>query len=735
MNHNTNSVFLKDFEHLTKLRTALAISQGTKLLSTLRKEYEGTVSHDQAKRVTYLTELFSRIHREIFHDWKKQATVDHRPGTMPVAKKRIEFRLTIEQLVLEGESNKHTAIFDNNGFIINTSNIAERLAGFYQKMRKVRPFYYGNRITLDFFVTSLGKLPAFKAVYEQGIDFRRLDADDTIALHDLHSSYQSVTTAFEHALDPSRCRSLQNKANDYGTWPENKVYISGVPFLSHTTEQGVICLVLVNGGLVPLDAIKDKIFVAGRQFADNPVNASEHIIGYLPNTESLRTADKTEIDGISLIPDETPPLFCLDINVLTGLRSPSHTELMELLLQCEGGDKSIIFTLANNEKLKTKLLEAAKGEERLIRTIEIAYNRLSKVSKKLDHALEAIFKNKKPATHPQLFMSMGGAGSGKTAVEEIAEAHCGDNFVIASLDEFRKISDLYVVLTAANHHSDDYVYVEPFANRLRQMVAEQAKRLRINILYDGTSIPYQPRYYKLVEEFKASGFQTQITAVDAFIVKPEGREDELPRSAVICSVKARYEQTGRALPWVVTVDKHLRAPQEFLSAVEHQTLDKISLFANDGEKDKHYLVAESYSFSDLEIQNLHQHQLAGTLAEHLTFQIKNYDESVIRKLANNNTNKIEALLSRNTTLDEKNVAYLIYNSRFGNRVLVIYNVRRMVDFIEKRQLNPNASGQSGLLHKPESLAFDVDPLAQKPWIKRLQGSSVGRKSVFSNTYS
>ncbi len=719
---NNNNII--DQEHLTRLRTALAISQGIKLLSTLRREHEGTVSHDQAKRVTYLTELFSRIHREIFYDWKKQATAEHRPGIMLINERRIAFRLTIEQLVLDSEHNKDTAIFDNNGFIINTDNIAERLADFYHKMRKVRPFSYGNRITLDFFVTALGKLPAFKSVYEQGIDFRRLEAADSIALHDLNSDYAAITIAFKHALDPARIKSLQNKANDYGIWPENKIFISGVPFLSHVTEQGITCLVLINGGLVPLTAIKDKIFVAGKQLADNPVNASKHIIAYLPNTESLRLADKVDIDGISITPNATPPLFCLDINILTGLRSPSHTELLELLKQCESDDKYVIFTLANNEELKEKLLHAAKGDERLIRTVEIAYSRLSKISKKLDDTIDLIFKGKIPATHPQLFMSMGGAGSGKTAVEEIAEAHCGDNYVIASLDEFRKISDLYTILTAANHHSDDYVYVEPFANRLRQMVAEHARKLRINILYDGTSIPYQPRYHNIVEQFKASGFHTQITAVDAFIVKPEGREDELPRSAVISSVKSRYKQTGRALPWVVTVDKHIRAPHAFLAAVQHQNLEKISLFANDGDKDKHYLVAESFSFTDLEVQTLQQHQLSGSLCHYLTDLIKTHDHSVLKHLSDGKDNKINALISRNPAFEEDNVAYQIYNSRYGNRVLIIYNARRMVDFIEKRQLNPNASGESGLLHKPESLAFDVDPLAKHPWIKRLQGSSI-----------
>jgi hypothetical protein len=53
---------------------------------------------------------------------------------------------------------------------------------------------------------------------------------------------------------------------------------------------------------------------------------------------------------------------------------------------------------------------------------------------------------------------------------------------------------------------------------------------------------------------------------------------------------------------------------------------------------------------------------------------------------------------------------------------VIYNARRLADFIEKRQLNPNASGEKGLLHKPENLSFHIDPLSNKPWMTRLQDS-------------
>ncbi|MGZ8241834.1 MAG: zeta toxin family protein [Methylobacter sp.] len=717
MNKN-NTREITGYRQLKKLRTALAISQGTKLLSTLQQEAEGTISHDQTKRVTYLTGLFSRIHREMFQDWKEQPTVSHRPGTMTDADKRKEFRETIECLVLDGDGNKDTAIFDNNGFVIRTENIAERLASFYQKMRSIRPFTYGNRLTLDFFITMLGKLPAIKSVYEQGIDFRRIEACDTAALHNLQSSLEDITIAFGHALDPTCSKSLQNKPNAYGKWPENKKFVSGIPFLSHKAA-GIECLVSVNGGLVPLDSIKKELFIAGKHLADYPLCAPENMMGYLPGTEDVRHSGKYEIDGISIGEDGAAPLFCLDINMLTGLRSPSHTELLELLKQCEG-EKSLIVDLANNERLKNKLLIAAEGDTRLERTVEIAYERLSKIIKKLDEAKENLFEGKIPDANPRLFMAMGGAGSGKTAVEEIARAYCGDNFVMASLDEFRKKSDLYRVLTAAGHHSDDYVYVEPFANRLRDSVADHAKKNHINILYDGTGIPYQPRYSNIVNQFKAHGFHIQITAVDAFIVKPEGRENELIRSNVITSVKERFETTGRALPWVVTVDKHIRAPRSFLNALEHEMLDKISLFANDGEKDRHYLVAESFSFSEREVRTLQKHQLAGTLMTHLKSLIRNREDSILKNLAQGDKSKFEALINRNPGFAENNVAFQIYHSKNGNRVLVIYNTRRMVDFVEKRQLNPNASGEEGLLHKSELLAFHVDPYTKNPWMTRLQ---------------
>jgi len=710
------------YKQLKKLRTVLALLQGINLLSTLLHELESTVSHDQTKRVTYLTALFTRIHREIFCDWKEQITVNHRPGIMLDAEKRGRFRETIERLVLDGDSNQDTAIFDHNGFVIYCDDIAERLAGFYRAMRKIRPFSYGNRITLDFFITTLGNMPSFKAVYEQDIDFRRLTNTDTQALHYLDSPSRQLTTAFIHAIDPNRSKSLHNKANSYGKWPENKHFLLGIPFLSHTTKEGIVCLVTVNGGLVPLNSIKIENLITGQHLADNSLTAAENVISYLPGTEDLRTPDKSSIDGIPIREDGLAPLFCLDINILSGVRSPSHAELLDLLKQCNG-EKTSLFNLADNPTLKYRLLTIADTDIRLARTVEIAYNRLNSINRILLNAVETIFLGKTPDTHPKLFMAMGGAGSGKTAVQEMAYTQCGDNFVTASLDEFRKLSDLYRVMTAADHHSDDYVYIEPFANRLRDLVSQKARETGINILYDGTAIPYHPRYATIIKQFNAAGFHTSIIAVDAFLVKPAGREYELSRADVIDSVKSRFEATGRALPWVVTVDKHIRSPRAFLNALEDTALNKISLFANDGNKDQHYLVAESFLFSDEELGELQEQQRQGNLAQHLKQMIRNRNDSVLKKLAGDITETLEAWLNRNPDFSEANVAYQIYRGSEINRVLLIYHTRRMVDFIEKRQLNPNASGAEGLLHKPAALAFHVDPHADDAWITRLQGAS------------
>jgi len=146
----------------------------------------------------------------------------------------------------------------------------------------------------------------------------------------------------------------------------------------------------------------------------------------------------------------------------------------------------------------------------------------------------------------------------------------------------------------------------------------------------------------------------------------------------------------------------------------------LSLFAYDGVRDKHYLVAESFDFTDDEVRALQRHQISDSLAEHFRALMLHRHDSVLKNLAHHDSEAILALIDRNPVFAESNVAYQIYHSSHGYRVLLIYNARRMVDFVEKRQLNPNASGEEGLLHKPEALAFHVDPYAKEPWLTSLQ---------------
>ena len=123
------------------------------------------------------------------------------------------------------------------------------------------------------------------------------------------------------------------------------------------------------------------------------------MIGYLPGTEALRKPGYYEIDGISINEDGAAPLFCLDINMLTGLRTPAHTELVELLKQCQG-NKASLFDLVNIPMLKDLLINSANGDSRLERAVEIAHERLRKIINKLDIEKELLLKTDTPSLNP-----------------------------------------------------------------------------------------------------------------------------------------------------------------------------------------------------------------------------------------------------------------------------------------------------------------------------------------------
>lgn len=723
----------------TALRTSLAIVRGMKLMDDVTREASSTVEHHEAKRFDYLESLFYRIHREIYQDWGTQSPQMGAPGFITDSTKRLKVREAIRSFVENGNGEGHDSmrLFDGNGMVIShpPEKLAEILAKFYQTMHEIYPFDYGNNMTLDFLVTAIGQLPGFRAVYPNGIDLRRLESRDIENLHRIPPlDSDQVRLAFTHALDPARTPALTNKADATGfqKWPKNVEYVAGIPFLSHKMEkdgQEITCLVTVNGGLVPLETIQKDMedhLIGDGLISNLPPISEDKLVGHLlipdpkdkNNNIAPQMARKSEIDGFA-IDDGAAPLLCLDVNIMTGLRPATHDQFKALLEQVAGRETPIT-RLNKNDELRQKLIDAVHGDERMQAIIKVAYDHINIMVDKLDAEKEAILKKVAPASGtPQLLLSMGGAGSGKTAAEDMAKKICNishedeqagkKNFVVASLDQFRDHSDLYKVLKAANHHADDYTVIEPFANSLRDWVTAGALKERKNLLFDGTGIVYQPRYSGIVDRFKKEGYETQVVGVDTMLVAPPGRRREFNYPATDRIID-RYTKTERALPWLVVTGKHSKMPESVLQALSHPALDKISLFSNDGERGQHYLLAESFTLEHDKLADLQTAKQNGTLCDYLkTELIDNRDDSASKCLngytgedqeGNARTYTQQDILERNKNFREDNVTFLAYPRGDKIQVMAVYDMQRFTDLIVKAQMNAQANSPKVLWQAP-----------------------------------
>ncbi len=747
---------------LGELRNAIATLRGIELLKSIQVKAEANVEHDEAKRISYLTDLFITIHAGLFANAEHSTGAEgrgedrllHIPGEIPGGKNgqiSMRFRAAVEHFVSKNgdTSSQAQRLFDSNGMVVRLHKdeseavglAAHEIAKFYKEIKAIGPhggpFDYGNEVTLNMFIAALGRLPAFRAAYPGGIDFRRMDKDDFAALNSKSPDTGALATAFAHAMDASRTPALLNLA-DQGEklreWPKSKVSVASIPFLAYKGEasSNQQCLVTVNGGLVPLAHIQselEKHINSDEMLATFRPMGNGDVIGYLPGTETLREKNVTNIDGIPVTP-ESAPLCCLDMNILSGLRDEHHHRVMDLLKKQSQIDSKeyTLFSLRpgadddeNAKKLAENLRILAGDDRKLQNALSVACNHINNVTDQLNKAEDQIFhfapghipKKYTPSAQPNLFMCMGGGGSGKTAVEELARAQCGENFVEASLDKFRDVSKLYTLLRAANHHADDYSIVEPMANALRQWVAETARANKINVLYDGTGIPFEPRYAKIVSDFKKSGYETTICGVDTDLEK------------AIQRVGSRFEQVQRALPWIVVTGKHTRAPEAMLQAEANGKVDKMAFFSNNGEKDRHYPFMETFTVTQDDLRELQKRQRSGGLADHFRAMMRERPDSILRAMATHDgavdMPKLDELIARNTQLHNNNTAYNAVQIGGGKfRVEAIYDVERYIAMMEKGMLNPQASHKEGLRHLPDTVTFHVPSAdrvdGERPWM-------------------
>ncbi len=693
-----------------RLRNILAITRGAEYLKEYDAELNKTIDHDQSDPEDFLQAQFSKIHRRLFAD--THAQTDKPLGIAVDGDKSARLRSAIIKLA--------NNLYDKNGFAksVTTTEIAlnaqdneklktmysqrlaKTMAAFYREVRAIEPYEYGNETTLNLFVDCVGRRLNKKGMNFVSFDFSQLSNEELLQLETPGADLEPV---FMKMMQYSKNASLQNKENAYGALSDNKVLIEGVPFLRYK-KNDVEYLVTVNGGLVRRDVIEEQLSThlhAQQQVMEFRVKPE----AYLANTDAIN--HKQVVDGYE-INDGQAPLVCLDVNPITGLRGPSHDSVIDFIKRNFPNDN--IFS-CKSEDIAEKFRKAAVSTN-MKSLIDIATHHAGLITHQMDKAMEDIFKGKervKDGVPPQFVMSLGGAGAGKTSVEAVLRAKCGENYVTATLDGAREFSDIYKVLMAADHHADDYKVVEPFSSALRQWIKDRALNKhprpgepvgKYNILFDGTGIPFEPRYSDIAREFKEQGFQTAAVCMDAFLVKPNGREAEVSDTAL-----DRVDSRSRKLPYIVVVSKHRDVMSSFLAASKSQYIDKAVAYCSDGPKgSKPYILAETFdSLANGHLEsagedNIKQRIMAKVAGPTSIFNLINPGKSQF-----DFAKTVPAFSSNNLAILP--LGAQVRGDDRKQRELAIMNVTRFIDMGEKLLFSPHASGPSNILGVQRDMAF------------------------------
>jgi len=775
-----------------ELRISMALNRATELFDTLEQEAKTTKNHYSALRVGYMEKLFQRIHSELFRDWK--GTDEGVKGNL-----RVKFREAVESVLFSKELDENgnpKGLFDENGFAIrfvpeNKEGMSEpdiikygqekfsaKLAEFYNEVKNIddgnghKMYGYGNKLTLDFFMSALCKLPVVAEVYPEGLDFRRLDAESLKTLSNKDASVADLTEVFKKATDPSIIHPLMNvytppktkadieNKNDgkdvfYTSLEDHTKYIGGVPFLSYDIGEEKY-LVTMNGGLAKLTKelerkitdhfdnngiVSELVVSKERDIGKNYLQEQPDIKKNKKLAESLnKLKDQEEIAATHIHGDEIP-LVCLDVNIMSGLRPASHEQLLKFLqenrdlvpnqdkektakitdLYCKDNDWEEKKDVKLKDLLKQvdEAIENPDDKARMKKMIETAYKRVNRNMRNIEKEVDAKFEGKSrhndPNTPPKMYMTMGGCGSGKSVIEDLVEKTHGKDFVVSALDSFREYSDMNTLLLATGHHADDYAIVDPYALAMREKVNKRAQRDKVNIFCDGTGIDYKGRNDKITADFKGAGFKTNLFAVDNYL------QDSVSRA------NGRFVKDNRILPWIRVADKHIHFAPSFLDALHDKNLDKTSIIATDRGIGEQYIIAETLDKTSDEVTKLN------TKRDGLDGIFKGFLEdatSIVKSFVG--LEKVKDIKNIPDFNDE-NTTFLTFpkvGSGGKDRILAVYNTSRLAGLMEKGQLNQYANApDAGLLdHTANSMPFYApEPNGDNEkgaWELRLKNSEV-----------
>lgn len=698
---------------IQKLRMALAINRGISFLQDFRPKSNVT----QTQWGSYLDELFRQIYLTLFIDTTPISPQQKLEGVLETSQRAMELSMVFHDFACQ--------FYDQNGFFATTDKPrnARAMAQLYVTLEQFDPFADATSLVLRVFFTALGKMRGFQEKLG-GIDFRRLSALQADIVQDTGKTPEQMAEIFLTAMDKGRTQEYRENTPPHFYWEDRSVMLYGKRFIqADRTEVGIELnrdvpqdeklIVLVNGALITeqqcIDYVRKHMETGG--LLGTLRIAPEHWVGRLTDLGNdiygQPIFEKKMVDCIDVSEGSLP--ICMNLHPLSLLSHSQHARLQHYLSSEFGAD---IMQL-KNPSLAAEVLVSLQGYERASKIVQLAAEQIQRITYNLQESIEhelAQYPNARAQEIPHLVMTMGGSGSGKgsnhyfNAHYKDAQGKIRDDYIYASLDEGRPYSDIYHVLIAAGHHADDYEAVHLWADTRRNWLCDTARERQYNVVFDGSGVDYKGRYDKVVGAFSQAGYSTEVVAADCLLITPKGREKQYPVPALDrIMYRAGYNPDGtplpprksghyRTLPWRIAINKHIGFPYSLLAALADKHLGKIVLVDNAGAEGADTVIAESFILDDRELFALEGAERSGDLLPLLM--------------------KEELLPYGNKATEIKldNTGFLA--SRVGgvNHVLVITDVERMIDVIEKGQLNPNAHGPSNLTLVNFLASFIVDKI-------------------------
>lgn len=516
-------------------------------------------------------------------------------------------------------------IYDGNGFLDITTpkEFSSAIRGLYTKLSKLG---------------TDGEKPRKQALLNFFIDLTHTEQFDSAGIPKIDLRNQKLGEIGEDGYFSKLVRSddpawenVINETRPFYSWPGKHVEINGLRFLRYDlgaegVEGTVKCVVCHDGSLVEVEKFEQLIkeryadypegeypriheFDIPKQIIDLQIKPNEHTLHeknkylYEVRDEIHNNANFNEakLNGVT---EKSTRAVCLDAGSVTGLIIRSELNPLKSELEKLGYD---IWDIANEERyndMKSQL------SSKLIGYAERAKPRVEEFEGIINLAVEKAFEGKSPVSNPQLFMTIGGTGVGKSMMEEKAYKTTQGNIVEASLDDARFLSNLMETYQAADYHRDDYLCLNALAQETCKRIEKRAISEGYNYGCFRSGIPFEGKKYQgLVEKAEDRGYKSYIIAgMGDFVAYP----DDLKKGnrQVMDNVISRFEKTGRAVPWSVTRDKNIKS---FISAI--QAVDSIStseyergavIYDLAPERSKKYLLAKRALVNGKALEELEQ---------------------------------------------------------------------------------------------------------------------------------